>query len=82
MDRSNISKRMKQLGRDAGVDTAKVFPHNFRHLFARIFYSIEKDVVRLMDLLGHSNISTTRINTVDTEERPREQMARMHLVLD
>ena len=82
MDRSNISKRMKVLGREAGVDTAKVFPHNFRHLFARVFYSIEKDVVRLMDLLGHSNISTTRIYTVDTEERPREQMARMHLVLD
>ena len=82
MDRSNINKRMKQLGREAGVDASKVFPHNFRHLFARIFYSIEKDVVRLMDLLGHSNISTTRIYTVDTEERPREQMARMHLVLD
>ena len=81
MDRSNISKRMKQLGREAGVDTAKVFPHNFRHLFARIFYSIEKDVVRLMDLLGHSNISTTRIYTMSTEEQPRRQMSRMKLVL-
>ena len=82
MDRSNISKRMKQIGKTAGVDSAKVFPHNLRHLFARTFYNVEKDVVRLMDLLGHSNISTTRIYTVDTEERPREQMARMHLVLD
>jgi len=81
MDRSNISKRMKQLGREAGVDTAKVFPHNFRHLFARIFYSIEKDVVRLMDLLGHSNISTTRIYTMSTEEQPRRQMSRMKMVL-
>ena len=81
MDRSNISKRMKALGREAGVDTAKVFPHNFRHLFARIFYSIEKDVVRLMDLLGHSNISTTRIYTMSTEEQPRRQMSRMKLVL-
>ena len=81
MDRSNISKRMKQLGRDAGVDTAKVFPHNFRHLFARIFYSIEKDVVRLMDLLGHSNIATTRIYTMATEEQPRKQMSRMKMVL-
>ena len=81
MDRSNISKRMKLLGREAGVDAAKVFPHNFRHLFARVFYSIEKDVVRLMDLLGHSNISTTRIYTAATEDQPRRQMARMHLVL-
>ena len=81
MDRSNISKRMKLLGREAGVDTSKVFPHNFRHLFARIFYSIEKDVVRLMDLLGHSSINTTRIYTMSTEEQPRRQMSRMRLVL-
>ena len=81
MDRSNVSKKMKQLGREAGVDTAKVFPHNFRHLFARIFYSIEKDVVRLMDLLGHSSIDTTRIYTMTTEEQPRRQMSRMRMVL-
>ena len=46
MDRSNISKRMKQLGREAGVDAAKIFPHNLRHLFARVFYSIEKEIGR------------------------------------
>ena len=81
MDRSNISKRMKLLGREAGVDERKVFPHNFRHLFARTFYRIEKDVVRLMDLLGHSSINTTRIYTMSTEEQPRRQMSRMRLVL-
>ena len=81
MDRSNISKKMKELGREAGVDERKVFPHNFRHLFARIFYRIEKDVVRLMDLLGHSSINTTRIYTMTTEEQPRRQMSRMKLVL-
>ena len=81
MDRSNISKKMKELGREAGVDERKVFPHNFRHLFARIFYRIEKDVVRLMDLLGHSSINTTRIYTMTTEEQPRRQMSRMKMVL-
>lgn len=81
VDRSNVSKKMKQLGREAGVDTAKVFPHNLRHLFARTFYNIEKDVVRLMDLLGHSSINTTRIYTADTEEQPRRQMSKMKLVL-
>ena len=81
VDRSNVSKRMKQLGREAGGDTEKVFPHNLRHLFARIFYSIEKDVVRLMDLLGHSSIDTTRIYTMTTEEQPRRQMSRMRMVL-
>lgn len=81
IDRSNISKKMKQLAKEAGVDASKVFPHNFRHLFARIFYSIEKDIVRLMDLLGHSSVNTTRLYTMSTEELPRRQMSRMKLVL-
>ena len=81
VDRSNVSKKMKQLAREAGVDENRVFPHNFRHLFARIFYSVEKDVVRLMDLLGHASISTTRIYTMTTEDQPRRQMSRMKLVL-
>lgn len=81
MDRSNINKRMKQLAKAAGVDPGKVFPHNFRHLFARIFYSIEKDIIQLMDLLGHSSINTTRIYTATTEDQPRQQMSRMKLVL-
>ncbi len=81
MDRSNLSKKMKALATEAGVDEAKVFPHNFRHLFARVFYSIEKDVVRLMDLLGHTSIAATRIYTMTTEDYPRRQMSRMKLVL-
>ena len=81
LDRSNLSKKMKALARAAGVEEGKVFPHNFRHLFARVFYAIEKDVVRLMDLLGHSSIATTRIYTMTTEDYPRRQMSRMKLVL-
>lgn len=81
IDRSNISKKMKQLAKEAGVDASKVFPHNFRHLFARIFYSIEKDIVRLMDLLGHSSVNTTRLYTMTTEDMPRRQMSQMKLVL-
>ena len=80
MDRSNISKKMKALGREAGVDERKVFPHNLRHLFARMFYQIEKDVVQLMDLLGHSSISTTRIYTMTTEAQPRKTLSQMKLV--
>lgn len=81
VDRSNVSKKMKQLARESGVEEKKVFPHNLRHLFARTFYRIEKDVVRLMDLLGHSSINTTRIYTMTTEDQPRQQMSRMQLVL-
>ena len=81
VDRSNISKKMKQLAGEAGVDEAKVFPHNLRHLFARTFYNLEKDVIRLMDLLGHNSINTTRIYTMVTEDQPRRQMSRMKMVL-
>lgn len=61
LDRSNIWKMMKALCRDAGVDQKKVFPHNLRHLFARCFYAVDKDIAKLSDILGHSNINTTRI---------------------
>lgn len=65
LDRSNIWKMLKSLCEDANVSKAKVFPHNFRHLFARTFYSLQKDIVRLADILGHSSINTTRIYTME-----------------
>ena len=50
----------------AGVDPRKVFPHSLRHLFARVFYSVEKDLLRLADILGHASVNTTRIYTMET----------------
>lgn len=61
LNRCNIWSDMKKLCRDAQVNPQKVFPHNLRHLFARTFYSLEKDIAKLADLPGHSNIETTRI---------------------
>lgn len=61
LNRSNIWRMLRSLCKGAGVDEAKVFPHNFRHLFARVFYKATKDIVKLADILGHSSISTTRI---------------------
>ncbi len=66
LDRSNIWRDMKGLCQEAGVDPLKVFPHNLRHLFARKFYAQEKDAYRLADILGHTNINTTRIYTVES----------------
>lgn len=57
LNRSNIWRDMKALCHRAGVSGKKVFPHNLRHLFARTFYTIERDVVQLADLLGHSSIT-------------------------
>lgn len=60
---------MRRLCEKASVSEKKVFPHNLRHLFARLFYSIEKDIVRLADLLGHTSINTTRIYTKESGEK-------------
>ena len=76
LDRTNIWKLMKSLCVSANVDKGKVFPHNLRHLFARTFYSIEKDIVRLADILGHSSVNTTRIYTMETWKICRRQVQR------
>ena len=80
LDRTNIWKLMKSLCESANVDKGKVFPHNLRHLFARTFYSIEKDIVRLAAILGHSSVNTTRIYTMDTWEICRRQVQRLGLL--
>lgn len=80
LDRTNIWKMMKALCESANVDKGKVFPHNLRHLFARTFYSIEKDIVRLADILGHSSVNTTRIYTMETGETHRRQIQRLGLL--
>lgn len=66
IDRSNLWKAMKKLCTISGVKSSKVYPHNLRHLFARTYYSQQKDLSRLADVLGHSNINTTRIYTRET----------------
>lgn len=66
LNRSNVWKMLKDLCKIAGVAPKKVFPHNFRHLFARTFYALQRDIVRLADVLGHSNVNTTRIYTAET----------------
>lgn len=81
MDRTNIWNAMKKLCQEARVDAKKVFPHNLRHLFALTFYRLQKDVVRLADLLGHASIETTRIYTMITGSECQRSLSRMDLIL-
>lgn len=81
LDRSNIWRDMKNLCREAGVDPSKVFPHNLRHLFARKFYAREKDACRLADILGHTNVNTTRIYTMESGWTHARQINRLNLVI-
>ena len=81
LNRSNIWAEMKKLCATAGVRREKVFPHNLRHLFARTYYSLEKDIVRLADILGHSSINTTRIYTMESGNVHKQQIEKMQLLL-
>ncbi len=81
VSRHNIWRDMKALCKDAGVSPSKVFPHNLRHLFARTFYGIEKDIAKLADILGHTSINTTRIYIVTTAAEHKRKMENMRLIL-
>lgn len=80
LDRSNIWSSMKRLCKNAKVLENKVYPHNLRHLFARTYYSFQKDIVRLADILGHSSVNTTRIYTMESGETHRKQIQELGLL--
>jgi site-specific recombinase XerD len=81
LDRSNIWRDMKRLCAAANVAPTKVFPHNLRHLFARVFYGAEKDIVKLADILGHASVTTTRIYLMESGEAHRRRIDRLGLVV-
>ena len=81
ISRTNIWREMKALCIEANVNPQKVFPHNLRHLFARVFYGIEKDIAKLADILGHSSINTTRIYIISTGTEHRQRMENMRLII-
>ncbi len=83
LDRSSVWRQMKRLCKKANVSPEKVYPHNLRHLFARIFYHIKKDIVRLADILGHSSINTTRIYTLETGKQHLDDLIQVqrHILL-
>ncbi len=80
IDRSNVWSDMKKLCKSAGVSKEKVFPHNLRHLFARTYYSLKRDIVRLADTLGHSNVNTTRIYTMESGAVHKKQIEELGLL--
>lgn len=81
LDRSNVCHDMKKLCKDAAVDENKVFPHNLRHLFARVFYAVEKNLAHLADVLGHSSIETTRIYVAASAVEYERTLCRMRLIM-
>ena len=80
ISRRQVWYELKRLCRAAGVESGKVFPHNFRHLFATTFYRVSHDIVKLADVLGHSSIETTRIYLVTTGAEHQRQLERLGLI--
>lgn len=81
VSRGNVWRDMKKLCEKANVDKSKVFPHNLRHLFAKEFYRLEKDLAKLADILGHANIETTRIYIMENGENHERILEKMKLVV-
>lgn len=81
IDRSNIFHGMKKLCAEAHVARSKVFPHNLRHLFAVTYYEKERDICHLADILGHSNVNTTRIYTLISCEEQELKLNDLGLVI-
>lgn len=80
LDRSNICHDMKKLCEAANVNPRKVFPHNLRHLFAKSYYAIEKNLARLADILGHSSVETTRIYIAAGIREHERTLQKMRLI--
>lgn len=81
ISRHHVWRMMKSLCKQANVQQSKVFPHNLRHLFARTFYNMEKDIAKLADILGHASINTTRIYTASTGAEHLRKMQMMRLII-
>lgn len=81
INRTTVWREMKRLCEEAQVDPRKVYPHNLRHLFARVFYNLQKDIVRLADVLGHSSINTTRIYIISSGKEHLRHLEQMGLIL-
>ena len=80
LSRKQIWAEMKALCSQAGVAASKVFPHNLRHLFARAFYNVSRDVAKLADVLGHSSLETTRLYLISTGKEHERQLERLGFV--
>ena len=80
LSRKQIWRDMKALCQRAGVAPSKVFPHNLRHLFARTFYRVCRDVAKLADVLGQSSIETTRIYLLSTGAEHAKVLEQLHLI--
>ena len=56
-----IAQQLKKYAEHYGLNTNVVYPHSFRHRYAKNFLERFNDIALLADLMGHESIETTRI---------------------
>lgn len=56
-----VAQQLKVQARRHGLDERVVYPHSFRHLFAKNFLAASGDLPLLADLMGHEKLDTTRV---------------------
>lgn len=66
-----ISLGLKRAAERFGINPDVVYPHSFRHLFAKNFIDRNPDIALLADLMGHDSIETTRIYLRRTEHEQK-----------
>ena len=67
-----ISGQLKKLAVRYEINPVVVYPHSFRHRFAKSFLERCNDIAFLADLMGHESIETTRIYLRKTATEQRE----------
>ena len=67
-----ISGQLKKLAKKYEINTTVVYPHSFRHRFAKNFLERCNDIAFLADLMGHESIETTRIYLRKTATEQQE----------
>ena len=74
-----VWKGLKYIATQIDVAKSKVYPHSFRHLFAKEYMRKIGDISELADLLGHSNLETTWIYTRTTSDEKRRKLGLLKL---
>lgn len=72
-----ISQQLKYFAEIYGIDKAVVYPHSFRHRYAKNFLEQYNDIALLADLMGHESIETTRIYLRKTASEQQELIDRI-----
>ena len=67
-----IAHQLKAIGQKYKMNLNVIYPHSFRHRFAKNFLDKRKDIALLADLMGHESIETTRIYLRKTSEEQQD----------